>query len=145
MLLSKAPGPKKLQSCRGRIPLFPAIVSLLALIQASIRNRANSSYRHRRSAALGGMSIAITVGVSSWKPHRGGSPPKSLFISTDRKGHPGRLSELFSRSPTPVGGKRMKAIFGVILMSVMLLASVGGASATSYLQAASTDEHLAVD
>src|SRR3981189_269626 len=71
MLLSKAPGPKKLQSCRGRIPLFPAIVSLLALIQASIRNRANSSYRHRRSAALGGMSIAITVGVSSCKPHRG--------------------------------------------------------------------------
>jgi hypothetical protein len=25
MLLSKAPGPKKLQSCRGRIPFFPAI------------------------------------------------------------------------------------------------------------------------
>jgi len=39
----------------------------------------------------------------------------------------------------------MKAIFGVILMSVMLLASVGGASATSYLQASSTDEQLAVD
>ena len=39
----------------------------------------------------------------------------------------------------------MKAIFGVILMSVMFLASVGGASATSYLQASSTDEQLAVD
>jgi hypothetical protein len=39
----------------------------------------------------------------------------------------------------------MKAIFGVILMSIMLLASVGGASATSYLQASSTDEQLAVD
>jgi hypothetical protein len=39
----------------------------------------------------------------------------------------------------------MKAIFGLILMSVMFLASVGGASATSYLQASSTDEQLAVD
>ena len=39
----------------------------------------------------------------------------------------------------------MKAIFGVILMSVMLLASVGGASAASYLQASSTEEQLAVD
>ena len=39
----------------------------------------------------------------------------------------------------------MKAIFGVILMSVMFLASVGGASATSYLQASSTDEQVAVD
>jgi hypothetical protein len=39
----------------------------------------------------------------------------------------------------------MKAIFSVISVSVMLLASVGGASATSYLQASSTDEQLAVD
>jgi hypothetical protein len=39
----------------------------------------------------------------------------------------------------------MKAIFSMIFMSVMLLASVGGASAASYLQASSTDEQLAVD
>jgi hypothetical protein len=39
----------------------------------------------------------------------------------------------------------MKAIFSVISMSVMLLAAVGSASATSYLQASSTDEQLAVD
>ena len=39
----------------------------------------------------------------------------------------------------------MKAIFGAIFTSAMLLASVGGASATSYLQASSTDEQLATD
>lgn len=39
----------------------------------------------------------------------------------------------------------MKAIFSVIFMSLLLLASVGGASAASYLQASSTDEQLAVD
>src|SRR3977135_2922938 len=39
----------------------------------------------------------------------------------------------------------MKAIFGAICMSAMLLASVGGSSATSYLQASSTDEQLATD
>jgi hypothetical protein len=39
----------------------------------------------------------------------------------------------------------MKAIFGAIGISAMLLASVGGASATSYIQASSTDEQLAAD
>ena len=39
----------------------------------------------------------------------------------------------------------MKAIFGAFFMSAMLLASVGGASATSYIQASSSDEQLAVD
>src|SRR5712671_4829209 len=37
----------------------------------------------------------------------------------------------------------MKAIFGGILMSAMLLAPVGGASATSYLQASSTEQQMA--
>jgi hypothetical protein len=39
----------------------------------------------------------------------------------------------------------MKASFSVIFVSAMLLASVGGASAASYLQASSTEEQLAVD
>ena len=39
----------------------------------------------------------------------------------------------------------MKATFGAILMSAMLLASVGGASAAGYVQASSTEEQLAVD
>jgi hypothetical protein len=39
----------------------------------------------------------------------------------------------------------MKAIFGAIFMSAMLLAPVGGASATSYLQSSSTEEQLATD
>ena len=39
----------------------------------------------------------------------------------------------------------MKAIFGAFFMSAMLLASVGGASATSYIQASSTEEQLAAD
>ena len=39
----------------------------------------------------------------------------------------------------------MKAIFGAFFMSAMLLASVGGASATSYIQASSSDEQLATD
>ena len=39
----------------------------------------------------------------------------------------------------------MKAIFGAICMSAMLLASVGGSSATSYIQASSSDEQLATD
>jgi hypothetical protein len=39
----------------------------------------------------------------------------------------------------------MKAIFGAFFMSAMLLAPVGGASATSYLQSSSTDEQLAAD
>ena len=39
----------------------------------------------------------------------------------------------------------MKAILSATFMSALLLASVGGASATSYLQASSTDEQLATD
>jgi hypothetical protein len=39
----------------------------------------------------------------------------------------------------------MKVIASAVLMSAMLLASVGGASATSYLQASSTEEQLASD
>jgi hypothetical protein len=39
----------------------------------------------------------------------------------------------------------MKASFSVMFVSAMLLASVGGASAASYLQASSTEEQLAVD
>jgi len=39
----------------------------------------------------------------------------------------------------------MKAIVSAVFMSAMLLASVGGASATSYLQASSTEEQLAAD
>jgi len=39
----------------------------------------------------------------------------------------------------------MKAIFSVTFISALLLASVGGASATSYLQASSTEEQLATD
>jgi len=39
----------------------------------------------------------------------------------------------------------MKAIVSAVFMSVMLLAPVGSASATSYLQASSTEEQLAVD
>jgi hypothetical protein len=39
----------------------------------------------------------------------------------------------------------MKATFSAIFVSAMLLASVGGASAASYLQASSTEEQLAVD
>src|SRR5436190_4861195 len=39
----------------------------------------------------------------------------------------------------------MKAIFGAILTSAMLLASAGVASATSYLQASSTEEQMAPD
>ena len=39
----------------------------------------------------------------------------------------------------------MKAIFGAFFVSAMLLASVGGASATSYIQASSSDEQLATD
>ena len=39
----------------------------------------------------------------------------------------------------------MKAILSATFMSALLLASVGGASATSYLQASSTEEQLAVD
>jgi archaellum component FlaF (FlaF/FlaG flagellin family) len=39
----------------------------------------------------------------------------------------------------------MKAIFGAFFMSAMLLASVGGASATSYIQASSSEEQLATD
>src|SRR5438552_2487728 len=39
----------------------------------------------------------------------------------------------------------MKAISSAIFMSAMLLASVGGASATSYLQASSTEEQLAAE
>src|SRR6266436_7963546 len=39
----------------------------------------------------------------------------------------------------------MKAISSAIFMSALLLASVGSASATSYLQASSTEEQLATD
>src|SRR5262245_43642359 len=39
----------------------------------------------------------------------------------------------------------MKATFSAVLMSTMLLASVGTASATSYLQASSTEAQLAAD
>jgi hypothetical protein len=39
----------------------------------------------------------------------------------------------------------MKATFNVIFASAMLLASVGGASAASWIQASSTEEQLAVD
>jgi hypothetical protein len=39
----------------------------------------------------------------------------------------------------------MKVTFSVILTSAMLLATAGVASATSYLQASSTEEQLAVD
>jgi hypothetical protein len=39
----------------------------------------------------------------------------------------------------------MKAIFSVTLMAAILLATVGGASAASYLQASSTEEQVAVD
>jgi len=39
----------------------------------------------------------------------------------------------------------MKSIFGVFFTSAMLLASVGNVSATSYLQASSTEEQLASD
>ena len=39
----------------------------------------------------------------------------------------------------------MKAILGALFMSAMLLTSVGVASATSYLQASSTEEQLAGD
>jgi hypothetical protein len=39
----------------------------------------------------------------------------------------------------------MKAIFGAIFTSAMLLASVAGASATSWIQASSTEEQLAAD
>src|SRR5436190_23241918 len=39
----------------------------------------------------------------------------------------------------------MKAIFGAILTSAMLLASAGVASATSYLQASSSEEQFAPD
>jgi hypothetical protein len=39
----------------------------------------------------------------------------------------------------------MKAIFGGLLGSAMLLAMASGASAASYLQASSTEEQLAVD
>ena len=39
----------------------------------------------------------------------------------------------------------MKAIVSAVFMSAMLLASVGSASATSYLQASSTEEQLASD
>ncbi|MEA2902816.1 MAG: hypothetical protein QOI12_203 [Alphaproteobacteria bacterium] len=39
----------------------------------------------------------------------------------------------------------MKAIFGAICMSAMLVAAVGGASATSYIQASSSEEQLATD
>src|SRR5437868_15011419 len=39
----------------------------------------------------------------------------------------------------------MKAIFSAIFTSAMLLASVGGASATSWIQASSTDEQLSAD
>jgi hypothetical protein len=39
----------------------------------------------------------------------------------------------------------MKAIFGAFFMSAMLLAPVGGASATSWIQASSTEEQLAAD
>jgi hypothetical protein len=39
----------------------------------------------------------------------------------------------------------MKAIVSVTFISALLLASVGGASATSYLQASSTEEQLATD
>jgi hypothetical protein len=37
----------------------------------------------------------------------------------------------------------MKVVFSAIFMSAMLLASAGGASATSYLQASSTEEQMA--
>ena len=39
----------------------------------------------------------------------------------------------------------MKAIVSAVFMSTMLLASAGSASATSYLQASSTEEQLASD
>ena len=39
----------------------------------------------------------------------------------------------------------MKAIVSAIFTSAMLLASVGGASATSWIQASSTDEQLSAD
>ncbi len=39
----------------------------------------------------------------------------------------------------------MKAILSAIFMSAMLLATIGGASATSWIQASSTEEQLAVD
>src|SRR6266699_7357711 len=39
----------------------------------------------------------------------------------------------------------MKVILSAIFTSALLVASVGGASATSYLQASSTEEQLATD
>ena len=39
----------------------------------------------------------------------------------------------------------MKATYSAIFVSAMLLASVGGASATSWIQASSTEEQLAAD
>jgi hypothetical protein len=39
----------------------------------------------------------------------------------------------------------MKAIFSAFVMSAMLLGSVGGASAASWIQASSTEEQLATD
>src|SRR6266700_2786907 len=59
--------------------------------------------RHRSSAALGGMSIAITAWSEFVQADRGVA--YRIFESIGRSERPTRRpSELFSRNPTPMGG-----------------------------------------
>src|SRR5437016_4779977 len=64
---------------------------------------ANSGHRHRRRAALGGMSIAITAWSEFVQADRGVA--YRIFESIDGSERPTRRpSELFSGNPTPMGG-----------------------------------------
>src|SRR5438046_5935852 len=101
----------------------------------------HSGDRCRRSVALGGMPIATAW--SEFMQAARGAGRQILIHFRTWVGPIRRRSELFCVIQQLEA--EMKAIFGAIFTSAMLLAAVGGASATSWIQASSTDEQLAAD
>jgi hypothetical protein len=90
------------------------------------------------------MSVAGTIRLSSWKPIGGAAQILIHFRKANRKSQPVAIGNSF-RVIQRQWETEMKSIFGAFLVSAMLLAPVGGASASSWIQASSTEEQVATD
>src|SRR5215510_4785893 len=88
------------------------------------------------------MARALHTNVLEFASVRGGRPPKPISHSASGGADPTPSRTLCVVLQLEA---EMKAFVSAVFMSAMLLAPIGSASATSYLQASSTEEQLGSD
>ena len=94
-------------------------------------------------AQCGNMARALHLYEMEFLSVRGGETAKAYFCSASGGGQSNAVQN--SVCVVLQSEAEMRVIASAVFMSAMLLACVGSASATSYLQASSTEEQLASD